>query len=62
MQFDPGIDEPARMLFFDPQTSGGLLLGVPRGRLGSFLARARVLGQPAWEIGSVETGRGIIVD
>ena len=62
VQFDPGIDEPARMLFFDPQTSGGLLLGVPRGRLGSFLARARLLGQPAWEIGSVETGRGIIVD
>jgi selenide,water dikinase len=61
VQFDAAMDEPARMLFFDPQTSGGLLLGVPHGRLASFLARARVLGQPAWEVGSVEAGSGIEV-
>ena len=29
IQFDGKLDEPAQMLLFDPQTSGGLLLGVP---------------------------------
>jgi selenide, water dikinase len=38
--FDPSIDEPGQMLLFDPQTSGGLLLGVPQEKLAAFL-RAR---------------------
>jgi selenide,water dikinase len=47
------------MLLFDPQTSGGLLLGVPRSQLESFLARAREKEQAVWVIGSVEAGTGI---
>jgi selenide,water dikinase len=47
------------MLLFDPQTSGGLLLGVPSGQLDSFLARAKEIGQAAWVVGSVEAGTGI---
>jgi selenide,water dikinase len=55
------MDEPNQMLLFDPQTSGGLLLGVPRQSLDSFLVRARELDQSAWVIGEVEAGRGIRV-
>jgi selenide,water dikinase len=61
VDFDPRIEEPERMLLFDPQTSGGLLLGVPHGRLTDFLRRARELDQPVWVIGAVEEGRGIEV-
>jgi selenide,water dikinase len=50
------------MLLFDPQTSGGLLLGVPQERLVAFLGRAKELGQPAWTIGRVEAGAGIHVE
>jgi len=55
------IDEENQMLLFDPQTSGGLLLGVPHGKLASFIARAGELDQTVWEIGRVETGAGIQV-
>jgi selenide,water dikinase len=47
------------MLLFDPQTSGGLLLGVPKEKLDPLFARAKELSQPVWEIGHVETGAGI---
>ncbi len=53
------IDEAKQMLLFDPQTSGGLLLGVPPDRVDSFLARARELDQPVWRIGEVQAGSGI---
>ncbi len=53
------LDEPNQMLLFDPQTSGGLLLGVPRQSLDSFLARARETNQAVWVIGEVGEGMGI---
>ena len=59
VKFEDAIDEPNRMLLFDPQTSGGLLLGVPQEKLESFLARAQEMGQAAWVVGSVEKGTGI---
>jgi selenide,water dikinase len=59
--FSEALDEQNRMLLFDPQTSGGLLLGVPHEKLPSFLARAREAGQAAWVVGRVETGAGITV-
>lgn len=61
VKFAASIDEPNQMLLFDPQTSGGLLLGVPREKLDSLLAYARELNQAAWVIGSVKTGTGIEV-
>ena len=60
--FAEGIDEPNQMLLFDPQTSGGLLLGVPRDEIASFLVRASELDQPAWVVGEVQTGSGIQID
>ena len=59
VKFAGSIDEPSQMLLFDPQTSGGLLLGVPRERLDSFLARAHEINQSIWVVGSVEAGTGI---
>jgi selenide,water dikinase len=61
VSFGDSIDEPSQMLLFDPQTSGGLLLGVPRDQLDSFLAHARELEQAVWVVGSVEAGKGINV-
>ena len=59
VQFSESLSEAEQMLLFDPQTSGGLLLGVPHQKLDSFLARARELNQAAWVIGDVEEGTGI---
>ncbi len=62
VKFADSIDEENQMLLFDPQTSGGLMLGVPQGKLNSFLARAREANQAAWTIGSVAAGAGIHVE
>jgi len=59
--FDPSIDEAAQMLLFDPQTSGGLLMGIPGDKLENFKSRARELEQPIWVIGGVHEGNGIEV-
>jgi len=61
VKFDGKLDEPAQMLLFDPQTSGGLLLGVPREKLEAFENRAKELDQPVWVIGDVRAGQGIEV-
>ena len=61
VEFAEAIPEPDQMLLFDPQTSGGLLLGVPSEQLDDFLQRAEQIGQAAWVIGSVEAGTGIRV-
>lgn len=61
VKFEAGLDEPSQMLLFDPQTSGGLLLGVPSDKLEAFEARAREMGQPIWAIGTVHNGSGIEV-
>jgi selenide,water dikinase len=51
-----------QMMLFDPQTSGGLLLGVPADRVEDFLRRAAELEQPAWIIGEARDGSGIRVE
>jgi selenide,water dikinase len=49
----PGLD-----LLFDPQTSGGLLLGIPADRSEALLAALRAAGEPATVIGRVTAPRG----
>ena len=61
VQFSTPLDEPDHMLLFDPQTSGGLLLGIPPQSLDAFVRRAGEAGQAIWIIGNVETGSGITV-
>jgi len=53
------IDEQNQMLLYDPQTSGGLLLGVPQSRLDVFQSRAKELDQSVWIVGEVRQGSGI---
>ncbi|HKJ38066.1 MAG TPA: selenide, water dikinase SelD, partial [Anaerolineales bacterium] len=61
IKFAESIDEQNQMLLFDPQTSGGLLLGVPQENLEKFIGRADELEQAVWVVGTVETGTGINV-
>lgn len=61
VEFGSSIDKASQMLLFDPQTSGGLLLGVPQEKLSAFQARAKELEQPIWVIGEVRKGQGIKV-
>ena len=60
--FAEGISEMEQMLLFDAQTSGGLLLAVPQEKVEAFLALARKWDQPAWIIGEVTSGEGIVVE
>jgi selenide,water dikinase len=61
VRFAGGFDEAAQMLLFDPQTSGGLLLGVPAAQLPALLARAAEREQPLWPVGMVVEGTGLDV-
>lgn len=60
--FKKELDEPAEMLLFDPQTSGGLLLAVPPEKFSMLIFRAGELGQPLWRVGEVDEGRGLRVE
>lgn len=59
VKFADWMDEENQMLLFDPQTSGGLLLGVAQEKLESFTARAGEANQAVWVIGRVAAGSGI---
>jgi selenide,water dikinase len=59
--FAEHLDEPSQMLMFDPQTSGGLLFGLARGKLSAFETRAQELNQPYWVVGEAREGQGIEV-
>ena len=61
IRFETGIDEASQMMLFDPQTSGGLLLGVPQEKIESLSDRASQLGQEIWTVGRVTPGQGIRV-
>jgi len=59
--FGQKIPEEKQMLLFDAQTSGGLLLSVPRATLDEFRKRARKGAVSIWIIGEVVRGSGIEV-
>ncbi len=62
IEFDPTIPEEFQMLLYDPQTSGGLLLGIPENETEAFLAAAKSKKQAAWVVGEVIPGDKIIVE
>ncbi len=53
IQFDPEIPEEHELLLYDPQTSGGLLMGVPEQQIEAFLQDAKIRNCPVWVIGEV---------
>lgn len=61
VQFSAGIDELRRMLLFDAQTSGGLLLAVPPQSVERLITKAAELNQPVWVVGEVISGSGVEV-
>jgi selenide,water dikinase len=56
IKYTRDLPEESRLLLFDPQTSGGLLMAVPSGRLGALLTRSEVIGQALWVVGEVVEG------
>lgn len=62
VKFAKKIDEPAQMLLFDPQTSGGLLFGVVKEKLAELEKRAREMNQPLWVIGDAQAGAGAEIE
>jgi selenide, water dikinase len=61
VEFVGNLSDMEKMLLFDAQTSGGLLLAVPQEKKSLFLARAKEISQPAWVIGEVAEGDGLVV-
>ncbi len=59
VKFTRALDEPQEMLLFDPQTSGGMLFGLPRENLPGLMKKAAETGHPLWVIGEARAGTGI---
>ena len=56
--FDSRLDDATRLLLFDPETSGGLLIAVAPDAVSSLTAELSARGQSGWQIGRVEPGSG----
>ena len=59
--FAAALSDAQRMLLWDPQTSGGLLLAIPRDRVQAFEQACHAHEQAFWVIGHVRDGQGIEV-
>jgi len=61
VRYAPGVEEAHRLLLFDPQTSGGLLLALPPEPAAELQRRCAEAGQGCWAIGTVTEAPGIQV-
>jgi len=67
LYFDPHVKflkdlrDESQLLLYDPQTSGGLLMAVPKNKLGAMLIKADQIGQSMWVVGEVFEGNHIQV-
>lgn len=59
--FAPGLDHSDRLALVDPQTSGGLLIALPKKGLRKFEGIAKRNKMPYWIIGEVTKGSGKII-
>lgn len=55
-----GLDDATTLLMIDPQTSGGLLLGVPAAHREAFERERAARNVTAWRIGEAREGRGVV--
>ncbi|MCA9858374.1 MAG: selenide, water dikinase SelD [Thermomicrobiales bacterium] len=53
------VPEVLKLLSFDPQTSGGLLLSVPAQSTGAVISRLESANVPQWQVGVVHDGAGV---
>jgi len=53
---DSDVPGDLASLLFDPQTSGGLVLGCPRRKAATLEASFEAAGEPLWRIGGVHAG------
>jgi selenide,water dikinase len=56
-----GVDDTLRTLLLDPQTSGGLLVGVPRAHAQAWQRACATHGVSGVEIGEVIAGSGVSI-
>jgi selenide,water dikinase len=61
VRFDQPLEEWQRMMLFDPETSGGLLIAVHAARADQLLEALRLGGDDACLVGEVIPGSGIVV-
>lgn len=61
VRFEGAVSAPRRLLFFDPQTSGGLLFALEPAAAAELRHRCEQSGELCWEIGTVTAGAGIVV-
>jgi selenide,water dikinase len=59
LRYEDGVEEAYRLLFNDPQTSGGLLFALPPAAAEDLLRRCADAGQGCWDVGEVVSGSGI---
>ena len=62
VRFGDHVTPAQRTLLWEAETSGGLLLAVPRNREDAFRAHCAAEGQDCWAIGDVVAGEGIQVE
>ena len=61
VRYDSAIDPGRKLLLYDPQTSGGLMLALPADAAATLQARYADADQSCWRIGEVVKGSGIEV-
>jgi len=61
VRVEPDVPAEVEDLLYDPQTSGGLLMAVPKRRASWLERRLKGDGFSCWRIGHVEEGEGITV-
>ena len=61
IRFASHLGDEMQMLLFTPETSGGLLIAVPRSEVEALLRRLEEEGDRGWVVGEVIEGEGIEV-
>ncbi len=61
VRFQDGLDDWQKMMIFDPETSGGLLIPIEAGKANALVDELKSSGDGAWVVGDVVPGEGIYV-